>query len=127
MIINLKGKVNENEVKFDPIQVYFQQNCYVSVTQIYVQFSKKVNDVTGILSTSLIDKSPINPDQEIIFFNVPEKSRSILFTPTHLAQYKIQCQSLQDSVFEIKCLDSDENTVKIEKIRLQLKITNARI
>ena len=127
MIINLHGKVNNDVINFDSTQVYFEPNCYVAVTNVYIQFSRKFKDVTGYISTSLIDKSPINPLQELVFFNQRENSRSLFYSPTHLAQYKIQCPSLQSSVFEIHCSDLDENSIKIEKVYLQLKITNARL
>ena len=127
MIINLHGQVKNNEINFDSTQVYFEPNCYVAVTKVYIQFARKFKDVTGYISSSLIDKSPVNPLQELVFFNQRENSRTVFYSPTHLAQYKIQCPSLQASVFEIYCSDLDENSIKIEKIYLQLQISNARI
>ena len=127
MIINLHGKVNrKNEIIFDSTQIYFNSPAFVAVTELFIQFSKKIRETNGYLSTSLIDRSPINLNQEIVFWNQRENSRTIHVTPTHLAQYKIQCSSLQASVFEIHLSEPDES-VKIEKVYLQLKITNARI
>ena len=127
MIINLHGSVNEkNEIIFDSTQVYFDSKSYVAVTELFIQFSKKIREINGYVATSLIDRSPVNLKQEIIFWNQRENSRTVHVTPTHLAAYKIQCTSLQASVFEIHVSELDESA-KIEKIYLQLKITNARI
>ena len=127
MIINLHGSVNKkNEIIFDTTQVYFDTMAYVSVTELFIQFSKKIREISGYVSTSMVDRSPINLNQEIVFWNQRENSRTVHVTPTHLAAYKIQCTNLQSSVFEIHLFGSDES-VKIEKVYLQLKITNARV
>ena len=122
MIINLTGKPNNRgEIVFDT-QVYFDRETHVAVTQVYVELSKRVSEVSGLISSSLVDKSPINPKQQLVLFHQREKSRSIFYEPRHLVYYGIQSQSLQSSFFEINCADSDGNTVKVDQVTLQLKI-----
>ena len=128
MILNLRGNVLPSGViDFDPTPVYFDSNSFVSVTKVWVRLHSKAKEVSSIIKSSLIDKSPVNSNQELLFFHQRENSRIIFHTPTQLASYKIQCQALHFSVFEIDCFDESGNHPKIEKVYIQLKVTNARI
>ena len=123
MIINLKGKVNENDIEFEFAQIYFCQQQFVHVNQLFIKWKRKVDNIHGEITSSLIDKSPVNPNQQLVFFHQNGKSDSFLFTPTHLAKYKIQCPSFQSSVFNLHLSEKHE----IENIFLQLEITNERL
>ena len=128
MIINLHGKVNNDQtLQFDLTPVYFEKNCNVAITQLWMEFSKRETEIYGYISSSLVDKSPINPRQQLLFFSNREKSRILHYTPTHLEDYKIQCQSLHSSVFELHCYDTELKTPKINNIYIQLKVTNAGV
>ena len=128
MIINLSGKVLSNGlVDFDEAPVYFESPSFVAVTKVWIRLKSKQKEVSTSIMSSLINKSPTNPKQELIFFHHRENSRTFEYTPTHLISYKIQCHALHFSVFEIDCLDENENQLKVEKVYLQLKVTNARI
>ena len=122
MLINLRGTVNNDEIKFDLTPVYFSNNDYVRVTEMAIQWNGKVHNIHGKITTTLIDKSPVNPSQQLLFFYQNEKSNFMFYTPTHPAQYKIQCPSLQSSVFNIQLSEKEQ----IREIYLQLEI-NARI
>ena len=128
MIINIKGNVLPSGIiDFGSTPVYFEASTYVAVTKVWLRLHSKSKEVSVSIKSSLIDKSPINANQELIFLHQRENSRTIFYTPTHLASYKIQCQALHFSVFEIHCTDENGNSPKIEKIYIQLKVTNARI
>ena len=128
MIINLRGQVLSNGViDFDSTPVYFDSPSYVAVTKVWIRFKSKQKEISTSITSSLIGKSPVNPKQELIFFHHRENSRTFEYTPTHLVSYKLQCHALHFSVFEIDCLDENENQPKIEKVYLQLKVTDARI
>ena len=128
MIINLTGNVLQNGIiDFGSSPVYFEASKFVAVTKIWVRLQSKTKEVSVSVKSSLIDKSPINQSQEIVFLHQRENSRTIFYTPTHLASYKIQCHALHYSVFEIDCFDESGNSPKIEKVYIQLKVTNARI
>ena len=127
MIINLRGTVNnDNTIKFDLTPVYFSQKSYVSVNELCIIFSKKIDNLCGSLSTTLVDKSAINPEQEIVFFNQREKSRILYFSPRHPAEYIIQGYSLHLSEFSLRLnyADNLRETLKpdIEEIYLQLNV-----
>ena len=122
MLINLRGTVHSGEIQFDLTPVYFSNNDYVRVTEMAIQWNGKANNIHGKITTTLIDKSPVNPSQQLLFFYQNEKSNFMFYTPTHPAQYKIQCPSLQSSVFNIQLSEKEQ----IREIYLQLEI-NARI
>ena len=126
MIINLRGTVNDSIIKFDLTPVYFSPKSYVSVNELCITFSKKIDNLCGSLSTTLVDKSAINPEQEIVFFNQREKSRILYFSPRHPAEYIIQGYSLHLSEFSLR-LNYAENLREnlkpdIEEIYLQLNV-----
>ena len=122
MLINLRGTVHNNEIKFDLTQVYFSSKDYVRITEMAIQWTKEVQNIHGKITSTLIDKSPVNPTQQLLFFYQPNRSNFMFYTPTHPAQYKIQCPSLQSSVFNIHLSEKHQ----IKEIYIQLEI-NARI
>ena len=95
MLINLKGRVHNNEIKFDLTPVYFSSYHCVRITEMAIQWDGEVQNIHGKITSTLIDKSPVNPTQQLLFFYQPNKSNFMFYTPTHPAQYKIQCPSLQ--------------------------------
>ena len=123
MIINLVGTVENTNIHFDSTPVYFEKNQYVNVNEMAIQWKNSQKEVYGTISSTLVDLSSVNLDQQIIFFHQHHQSKYLYYSPTHVAKYKIQCPSLQASVFNISLSEKHE----IEKIYLQLEITNARI
>ena len=123
MIINLTGTVDNTTINFYPTPVYFEKNQYVHVNEIAIQWKKPQTEVHGTVSSTLVDLSSVNLDQQIIYFHQHHQSKYLFYAPTHTAKYKIQCPSLQASVFNISIPEKHE----IEKIYLQLEITNARV
>ena len=123
MIINLTGTVDKKTINFYPTPVYFEKNQYVHVNEITIQWKQPQTEIHGTISSTLVDLSSVNLDQQIIFFHQHHLSQYLFYSPTHIAKYKIQCPSLQASVFTISLSEKHE----IEKIYLQLEITNARV
>ena len=123
MIINLNGIVKNNEIVFDECPVYFDNNQYVHVNELFIKWENTVKNVVGYIESSLIDRSPVNLNQQLLFFHQREESNYMFYTPTHFSKYKIQCSALHSSLFKIHLLEQE----KIEKIYIQLEITNARI
>ena len=122
MIINLTGTVDKKTINFYPTPVYFEKNQYVHVNEIAIQWKQPQTEIHGTISSTLVDLSSVNLDQQIIFFHQHHLSQYLFYSPTHIAKYKIQ-SSLQASVFTISLSEKHE----IEKIYLQLEITNARL
>ena len=123
MIINLIGTVEDTNISFDLSPVYFEKNQFVNVNEIAIQWKEPQTEVYGTISSTLVDLSSVNLDQQIIFFHQHRQSKYLYYSPTHVAKYKIQCPSLQASVFNISLSEKHE----IARIYLQLEITNARV
>ena len=118
MIINLKGKIQNNTIEFNIFPLYFQNNQTVKALYIGIEWEKEVADVYGYLSSTLIDQSPMNENQELIRFNDVNRSNYTFHAPAHPAVYKVQCNSLFSSVFQLHLSKQH----KIREIHLQLEI-----
>ena len=129
MLINLRKHIedvsNENiySFQFDIPDVRFSVNQYVHVNEICLNWSDQRGSekyFNGRLDSSLVDKSPINPYQQLLYFQHIQDSNLMLFTPTHLQKYKIQRTSLQSAEFKLTL----SRRVKLEDFCLQLEITD---
>ena len=133
MIINLVGSVDaDGTIDFDLPCIYFSLNQSVKVNQFFIYHQKSVREIHGYLSSTLIDKSPINQRQQIMFLYQPEKSRFFFYSPTHPEKYKIQTQNFSSAVFQLHLSEEEKKYVfsgrKKEKIYLQLEIeSDARL
>ena len=123
MIVNLNGVVLEDSIHFNLCPLYFESNQFVHVNELFIQWKKQVKNIHGFIESSLIDQSSVNQKQQLLFFHQRKESNYIYYSPTHLSKYKIQCASLHGSVFKIHLSEKHE----IEKIYLQIEISNARI
>ena len=132
MIVNLNGTVNyDGKIVFDLVPLYFDVNQSVRVTEIFINFNHKMKNLHGYVSSSLIDKSPVNQKQQLVFLQQSNSFRQLFYSPTHLAKYKIQCQSLQAATFDLHLFEDGEKVNFRDfsaKVYLQLEIvTNARV
>ena len=120
MHINLYGSADENgNITFEKIPaVYFVDSQTVAVSEIAIKWTNPVHTQFGTLSSTLIDRSPINIEQQLVYIYQNEESNFTHIATRHLAHYKIQCLSLQSSVFKLHLSKS----VKIEKIYIQLAV-----
>ena len=133
MLIHLEGNVADDVINFDLPQVYFKQGQIVSVLEINLDYRQSIQNLHGYISSSLVDKSPCNPKQQIFNFHQTWVSSFTQFTPTHLLYYKIQCLDLNSSVFKIHIFTwgkSGKQHVRknlIERVYLTLQVTDARL
>ena len=130
MIVNLHGSVrNDGQIIFDSVSLYFDVNQSVNVNEVFITFSKKMKSPYGYISTSLIDKSPVNQKQLIVFLQESTNVKQTYISPTHTAKYKIQCQSLQSAKFNLHLFEEGEKVNLQQKgftieVYLQLEITS---
>ena len=125
MIINLYGDIDgDGNIQFlDFPVVYFVGKHSVHVNEMGIKWKRKLKtSVNGRLSSSMIDKCPINPRQQLLFFYDTKGSDFTFVTPTRPQMYKIQCPSLNDSVFNLQLSEKQE----IENIYLQLEFSDER-
>ena len=118
MIINLTGRVQNNELKFNLFPLYFSNNQKIRALYIGIEWAETVGDIHGYLSSSLIDQSPMNQNQELIRFNNVNRSSYTFYAPANPSVYKVQCNSLCSSFFQLQLSKQH----KIREIHLQLEI-----
>ena len=121
MLIHLTGKVKNDNIEFDLVNLPLNRNSSVAVAQLSIQYKQIVENVCGSIHTTLIERSGLNPLQELLTFSHTGQVKNILYTPTHFLWYKIQLMDLKTSVFKISHCEKDQST-KISKISLKLLI-----
>ena len=128
MLIHLEGQVKNDIINFDLPQIYFRRGQNIAVAECEIEWTKSSRH-TGEITSTLVDKSPCNPKQQIFHINKQPGSNYSFDTPTPFLEYKIQCLDLQSSVFKIHIYDKDKNKIKnsIKGVYLTLVVTDARI
>ena len=128
MILNLETtsikRINKTqfELNFNLPKIYFKSDQHIHVNEIGITWSKPVYGSNALLYCTLIDKSPMNVNQQLLFIPL-RGSNFTYYSPTHIQPYKIQRSELESSQF---ILDIQEK-VEIKKLYLQLHFSNARI
>ena len=133
MLIHLEGTVKDKIAEFDLPQLYFKQGQTVAVTEVHFLLKPQVRHFHALITSSLVDKSPSNPKQQILNIYQKAESNYSSYTPTQLAEYKIQCLDLKSSVFKIEIFSYDKTATQIKRknilkrINLTLLISDARV
>ena len=109
MLVRIKGKPINQQIHFEIPSLYFDSKSYVELQQIVIDFKKIQSSINGQLSSSLIDRSQLNPDQVLADFQQLNETKTLIYQPTHLQYYKIQRMDLMSSEFKISFR---ENTQK---------------
>ena len=128
MILNLettnikKISRTECEAYFDLPKIYFNNDQLVQVNEIAINWTKRFNGTSARLHCTLIDKSPFNIQQQLLFIPL-DGSNFTFHAPTHTQAYKIQRPELESSQFILSIPEKGE----IQKIYIQLYFSNARI
>ena len=130
MIIILKAEKkqtrqigNETEIFFDLPPLYFENYQTIFVNEITVKWEKSRKNISASLHCTLIDKSPLNPMQQLLFVHQNNESNFLFYSPTRAQEYKIQRSSLQSAQFS---LITSEKAI-IQEVYIQLFISDARI
>ena len=111
---------------FDLPPTTFREGQYVSVSQIHIKWSAQVKHAQVVLTSTLIDKSSVNPHQQLLFIYEKSNSNILHKSPTQRQYYKIQCMDLQSSEFYLFDYEHKE-LKKIDSIFIQLEILDERI
>ena len=133
MLIHLEGTVKDGIAEFDLPQLYFQQGQTVAVTDVHFLLKPQARHFHVLITSSIVDKSPSNPKQQILNIYQKAESNYSSYTPTQLAEYKLQCLDLKSSVFKIEIFSYDKtaNQLKrkniLKRINLTLLISDARV
>ena len=130
MLIHLNGKVHDDVIAFDLPQIYFQQGQTVAVVNIEINWRIGLKRVFHAeIKSTLVDKSPCNPRQQIYRVYKPAGSNYTNETPTHYLEYKLQCLDLKSSVFKIIVYDKEGKKIinSVKGVYLTLIISDAGI
>ena len=125
MLINLYAYLTNNKLEFELPSVYFKEGQHVCVTEICGILDPKREDKDSSLirfTSSLIDKSPQNLNQELLFIHQSKHKNFFHVTPTQLSYYKIQCLDLKSSQFNLFDIAKDQNLENLIFVYLQLKV-----
>ena len=125
MLINLWGTVKGNTIEFDSLPYIPLTNHVVGVREILIEWKATRADFIGILTTSLIEKSPTNLHQELLLIPQEYSGRFLYYTPTQIAYYKTRLNQLNSSVFQIETLEKELPSIK--RIYLQLNLLDVGI
>ena len=124
MLINLWLSPNNNDLQFDLPPVLFIEGQKICVSRFFIEWNTSVKLTPLLLHSTLIEKSPANPNQQLLFVSPHQtKNRVFIFdyTPTHKTYYKIQCLDLQSTEFKLRDLNNNK-LPNIKRIFIQLEI-----
>ena len=96
------------------------------ITHLYITFKKDIYKISTdnyllCLQSNLIDRSPFNPHQDLIFFNVSDLSTHAEYTPTYILRYKLRLRDLNDAEFFLYS-NAQQLVERIDFVSLQLEI-----
>ena len=124
MLINLWLNPTNNHLKFDLPPALFIEGQQIGVSRLYIEWNTSVKLTSLILHSTLIEKSPTNPNQQLLFATPSQTNKRVFvfdYTPTHKNYYKIQCLDLQSSEFDLRDLNNIKIT-NIKRIYIQLEV-----
>ena len=125
MLINLWGTVQNRTIVFDSLP-YIQLNGeMIGVKEVLIEWKGQRNNFIGMITSSLIEKSPTNLHQELIMIPQEYPGRFLFYTPTHISYYKTRLNQFSSSVLQIDTLEKELPPIK--RIYLQLKILDVGI
>ena len=125
MLINLYAYPTNNKLEFNLPSIYFKRGQQICVNEICGIFDPKREDKDSYLyrfTSTLVDKSPCNLNQELLFIHQSKHKNFFHITPTHKSYYKIQCMDLKSSQFNLFDITKDKNAENLLFVYLQLEV-----
>ena len=120
MLINLWGTVQDRNIVFDSIPFIQLHGQMVGVKEILIEWETRRTSFIGMITSSLIEKSPINLHQELLILPQEYPGIFLYYTPTHISYYKTRLNQLNSSVVQIDTLEKELPFIK--RIYLQLNL-----
>jgi len=130
MILNINGhqKGNRVELSMPNIVLDSKLKYKVGLHRIYIELQdtsglRNMNNVLLFLSTNLVDRSAINPQQSIVYFNYKDKTNKIQSHNTsNVIYYNLNLLELASASFDIHHFTDSSVKFPISKIFIQLEI-----
>ena len=120
MLINLWGTVSGKNIIFDSLPFISLNNHEIGVKEILIEWKTTRTSFIGMLTTSLIEKSPYNLHQELLLIPQEYSGKFLYYTPTQISYYKTRLNQFNSSVFQIDTLEKELPFIK--RIYIQLKL-----
>ena len=120
---NLRQKDRECELYFDLPPIFFEHYQTIHVNELSIKWKNTKKNISASLHCTLIDKSPLNPMQQLLFAHQNYESNFLFYSPTRAQEYKIQRSSLESSQFTL----TTSEKVEIQEVYIQLFISDARV
>ena len=120
MLINLWGTVSERTIIFDSLPFISLNNHEIGVKEIFIEWKNPRSSFVGMLTTSLIEKSPYNLHQELLLIPQEYSGKFLYYTPTQISFYKTRLNQFNTSVFQIDTLEKELPVIKRIYIQFQL-------
>ena len=120
MLINLWGTVSGKTIIFDSLPFISLNNHEIGVKEILIEWKTTRTSFIGMLTTSLIEKSPYNLHQELLLIPQEYSGKFLYYTPTQISFFKTRLNQFNTSVFQIDTLEKELPVIK--RIYVQLKL-----
>ena len=125
MLVRIKGTISGDKVHYQIPSLFFENKSFVSLQHLIIHFNTIQDSISGHISTTLIDRSPINPDQVLANFR-SSTTMDFFYQPNYLQYYKIQRMDLTSSEFSLHFRENIK-IKEIDEIEILLHITDARV
>ena len=132
MLILQSEKHNKGLVNFELPEYTFDDNCdlefriidcFIGFNQLDIKYGKHILDRTTMflsVQSNLIDRSPLNLNQDLFFMSSPITSDHVHYQPTSAVSHKMKVYDLSDLLIKI---NSRETVIeRINFISLQIEI-----
>ena len=103
---------------------HFPVKGFVAVSSLIIEFDTQLPRGIVTLTSTLVDQSSTNPAQQICTFFHEGQSKFVVFQPTRLVYYKMNCYNSFDAVVKIQTEKPKEGAKErnIKSVYLQLDI-----
>ena len=132
-LINYWSENVELDKEFGNLPRLYCPNHLVAVCECFIEWSEPQEAIVAVLSSTLVDKGPSNPNQEVHLIVQNQRVSRFYHTQCHQPiRYKITNYDLDLSSFTISLLHVSNKTYSnraptIERVSLKLDITDARV
>lgn len=129
MILVLQtSKIVDGQLLFDlpRIQLDDKPEYEFRILSAYISFTKPVFSNYISLRSNWIDKSTINPKQDLIFLTVSDGDLFANYQPTHIIRYKMKLRSIQDSFFALHSFGAPLKNIDFVSVQAEV-VTYGRL
>jgi len=134
MILNINGCQTGGKLTLCPPNILLDQRFTykIGVHRLYFELNEtsqpemKPDNTMLLLCTNLVDRSSMNPEQSIVYFNYKAKQNNAQsYNANHVIYYNLRLLELANATFDLRTLSGADVNLSISKIFIQLEILRA--